>query len=44
MDSEKAPAAAAPNFYSEIEYCDNDFASNCRWDVTGHFRKKVLQQ
>ena len=44
MDSEKVPAGGKPIFYSEVEYCDNDFASNCRFDVTGQFVKKVLQR
>jgi hypothetical protein len=44
FDAEKPPEIARPDFYSEIEYCDKDFASNCNFDVTGWFRKKVLQQ
>jgi hypothetical protein len=44
VDAEKPPNAAKPEFYSEIEYCDNNFASNCNWDVTGKFWKKILQQ
>lgn len=44
FDSEKPAESAKPNVYPEIEYCNNDFATNCNFDVTGWFQKKVLQQ
>jgi len=43
IDSEKA-STANTQFYTEIEYCNKDFATNCNWDETGRFRKRVLQQ
>ncbi|HSW43095.1 MAG TPA: hypothetical protein VLM76_11355 [Patescibacteria group bacterium] len=44
IDSEKAPTAAQPHFYTEIEYCLNDFATDCWHDVTGWFQKQALVQ
>jgi hypothetical protein len=44
VDAEKPPEPGKPDFWSEIEYCDNDFRSNCNWDETGWFEKKVQQQ
>lgn len=43
INSEKK-STATNKFYTELEYCNKDHASNCNFDVTGYFRKKVLQQ
>ncbi len=43
IDSEKAPLVGHPDFYTEIEYCDNNF-NNCNHDVMGWFEKKVRVQ
>lgn len=42
IDAEKNPTPTAPDFWTEIEYCDNDFASNCNFDPTGWWRKKLV--
>lgn len=44
FDNEKAAINGLPDFWSEIEYCNKDFASNCNFDETGFMNKKVLQR
>jgi hypothetical protein len=42
IDAERNPTTTRPDFVNEVEYCDNDFVSNCRFDATAWFRKKLV--
>jgi hypothetical protein len=43
FDSEKSAVSGAPQFYSEIEYCNKSY-TGCNFDVTGKMHKKVLMK
>ena len=42
LDAERTPTSTQPDFYSQIEYCDNNFLTNCFHDDTGWLQKVTL--
>lgn len=46
IDAEKPPTSSEPKFWSELEWCEAGGIpwDNCKYDYTGRFKKKVLQQ
>lgn len=44
VNSQTIGTTTRPDFWTEIEYCDNNFSTNCNYDITGWFRKKFVVQ